>query len=105
MLNTCLLLARCSDDACVYKGAVCWGKAGLACWFDAGAACVAKASFHCCMLTFHFALLLLLLLPPLSLCPAGKFYTLLTGSNERRWGRMKDQIKVVVSSFIVDDRF
>ncbi|EFN56417.1 hypothetical protein CHLNCDRAFT_13502, partial [Chlorella variabilis] len=34
----------------------------------------------------------------------GKFYTLLTGANERRWGRMKDQIKTVVNSFVVDDR-
>lgn len=34
----------------------------------------------------------------------GKFYTLVTGSNEKRWGRMKDKIKTVVTSFEVEDR-
>lgn len=36
---------------------------------------------------------------------AGKFYTLLTGANEKRWGRMAGKIKTVVSSFEVEDRF
>jgi photosystem II oxygen-evolving enhancer protein 2 len=35
----------------------------------------------------------------------GKFYTLLTGANEKRWGRMSGKIKTVVSSFEVEDRF
>ncbi|PSC70397.1 psbP chloroplastic [Micractinium conductrix] len=35
----------------------------------------------------------------------GKFYTLVTGSNERRWNRMQDKVKIVVQSFTVDDRF
>ncbi|KAI7840950.1 hypothetical protein COHA_005380 [Chlorella ohadii] len=35
----------------------------------------------------------------------GKFYTLLTGSNEKRWGKMKDKVKIVVDSFIVEDRY
>ncbi|XP_071702580.1 psbP-like protein 1, chloroplastic isoform X2 [Rutidosis leptorrhynchoides] len=29
----------------------------------------------------------------------GKFYTLTTGANERRWGKMKDKLNVVVDSF------
>jgi len=29
----------------------------------------------------------------------GKLYTLTTGSNERRWGVMKDKLKAVVNSF------
>lgn len=29
----------------------------------------------------------------------GKFYTLTTGSNERRWDKMKDRLKTVVESF------
>lgn len=29
----------------------------------------------------------------------GKFYTLSTGSNERRWGKMKDKLNTVVRSF------
>ena len=36
---------------------------------------------------------------------AGKFYTLVTGSNERRWRKMADQVRAVVNSFEVDDRF
>lgn len=34
----------------------------------------------------------------------GKFYTLETGANERRWGKMKDKIAKVQKSFIVSDR-
>jgi len=34
----------------------------------------------------------------------GKFYTLETGSNERRWGKMKDKIARVQKSFTVSDR-
>jgi photosystem II oxygen-evolving enhancer protein 2 len=34
----------------------------------------------------------------------GKFYTLETGSNERRWGKMKDNIAKVQKSFTVFDR-
>lgn len=29
----------------------------------------------------------------------GKFYTLTTGANERRWGKMKDKLNTVVDSF------
>ncbi|XP_058194982.1 psbP-like protein 1, chloroplastic isoform X1 [Rhododendron vialii] len=29
----------------------------------------------------------------------GKFYTLTTGANERRWGKMKDKLQTVVDSF------
>ncbi|XP_060172599.1 psbP-like protein 1, chloroplastic isoform X2 [Lycium barbarum] len=29
----------------------------------------------------------------------GKFYTLTTGANERRWGKMKDRLRTVVDSF------
>ncbi|KAF8021965.1 hypothetical protein BT93_G2180 [Corymbia citriodora subsp. variegata] len=29
----------------------------------------------------------------------GKFYTLTTGANERRWGKMKDKLETVVDSF------
>ncbi|NP_001334266.1 photosystem II reaction center PsbP family protein [Solanum lycopersicum] len=29
----------------------------------------------------------------------GKFYTLTTGANERRWGKMKDRLQTVVDSF------
>ena len=35
----------------------------------------------------------------------GKLYTLETGSNERRWGRMADKIKTVVKTFEVSDRY
>lgn len=31
----------------------------------------------------------------------GKFYTLTTGANERRWGKMKDRLQTVVDSFRV----
>jgi hypothetical protein len=30
---------------------------------------------------------------------AGKFYTLTTGANERRWSKMKDRLSTVVRSF------
>lgn len=30
---------------------------------------------------------------------AGKFYTLTTGANERRWGKMKDKLQQVIESF------
>ncbi len=30
---------------------------------------------------------------------AGRFYTLTTGANERRWGKMKDKLSTVVRSF------
>ena len=29
----------------------------------------------------------------------GKFYTLLTGCNDRRWGKMQDKLQTVVTSF------
>lgn len=32
-------------------------------------------------------------------CCAGKFYTLTTGANERRWEKMKDRLHTVVDSF------
>lgn len=41
------------------------------------------------------------MLPPF----AGKFYTLLTGSNEKRWGKMQERAKLVVQSFSVEDIF
>ncbi|GAB4817393.1 hypothetical protein N2152v2_004439 [Parachlorella kessleri] len=31
----------------------------------------------------------------------GKFYTLLTGANERRWGKMQDKVETVLKSFEV----
>ncbi|GJU43394.1 PsbP-like protein 1, chloroplastic [Tanacetum coccineum] len=34
-----------------------------------------------------------------SVSPKGKFYTLTTGANERRWGKMKDKLNTVVDSF------
>jgi hypothetical protein len=30
---------------------------------------------------------------------AGKFYTLTTGANERRWEKMKDKLQMVIDSF------
>lgn len=30
---------------------------------------------------------------------AGTFYTLTTGANERRWGKMKDKLQTTVRSF------
>eukprot|EP00887_Chlorella_sp_A99_P004260 scaffold15.g4260.t1 len=35
----------------------------------------------------------------------GKFYTLETGANERRWGKMKDKVKATQQSFTVIDRY
>lgn len=35
----------------------------------------------------------------------GKFYTLVTGSNEKRWSKMADKVGVVVKSFEVADRY
>lgn len=29
----------------------------------------------------------------------GRFYTLTTGANERRWGKMKDKLKTTIRSF------
>jgi hypothetical protein len=37
--------------------------------------------------------------PALRRCGAGKFYTLTTGANERRWGKMKDKLTTSVRSF------
>jgi hypothetical protein len=37
--------------------------------------------------------------------PPGKFYTLVTGANERRWGKMSSKITTVAKSFDVEDRF
>ena len=31
----------------------------------------------------------------------GKFYTLTTGANERRWGRLKDKLRIVADSFSI----
>uniref|UniRef100_A0A0F7GYQ6 PsbP-like protein 1 n=1 Tax=Erodium chrysanthum TaxID=337364 RepID=A0A0F7GYQ6_9ROSI len=33
----------------------------------------------------------------------GKFYTLTTGANERRWGKMKDKLQTVVESFTLSN--
>jgi hypothetical protein len=30
---------------------------------------------------------------------AGKFYTLTTGANEKRWGKMKDKLNTTIKSF------
>lgn len=38
---------------------------------------------------------------PVSVLPAGKFYTLLTGANERRWEKMKDKVSTTWKSFEV----
>lgn len=35
----------------------------------------------------------------------GKFYTLTTGSNENRWGKMKERLVEIVKSFQVSERF
>jgi len=34
----------------------------------------------------------------------GKFYTLTTGANERRWEKMKDRLHTVVDSFKIENR-
>ena len=36
---------------------------------------------------------------------AGKLYTLVTGANERRWDKMKDQLETVAQSFIVNTKY
>ena len=36
---------------------------------------------------------------------AGKFYTLATGANERRWNKMKPRLEQVVQSFEVQNRY
>lgn len=44
----------------------------------------------------------LLLLPrllPAAATTAGKFYTLTTGANEKRWGKMKDKLATMIKSF------
>ncbi|KAK9186907.1 hypothetical protein WN944_018296 [Citrus x changshan-huyou] len=33
----------------------------------------------------------------------GKFYTLTTGANERRWGKMKDRLQTVIESFKISN--
>ncbi|KAF6148817.1 hypothetical protein GIB67_014188 [Kingdonia uniflora] len=33
----------------------------------------------------------------------GKLYALTTGSNERRWGKMKDKLRAVVDSFKISN--
>lgn len=44
-------------------------------------------------------LYLVMTLKHTSLCCAGKFYTLTTGANERRWDKMKDRLHTVIDSF------
>ncbi|KAG9152207.1 hypothetical protein Leryth_016402 [Lithospermum erythrorhizon] len=34
---------------------------------------------------------------------SGKFYTLTTGANERRWDKMKERLQTVVDSFEISD--
>lgn len=34
---------------------------------------------------------------------AGKFYTLTTGANERRWEKMKDKLHEIVDSFKISN--
>ena len=36
---------------------------------------------------------------------AGKLYTLVTGANERRWDKMKDQLETVAQSFVVNTKY
>ena len=43
----------------------------------------------------HCSLLTVLLVSSV----AGKFYTLTTGANEKRWGKMKDKLSTTVRSF------
>ena len=35
----------------------------------------------------------------------GRFYTLETGANERRWSKVKDKVKSTQQSFVVVDRY
>ena len=37
--------------------------------------------------------------------PAGKLYTLVTGSNERRWDKVKDKLELVARSFVVSTKY
>lgn len=41
----------------------------------------------------------------MTLSCAGKLYTLVTGANERRWDRMKDQLETVAQSFVVNTKY
>jgi PsbP len=36
---------------------------------------------------------------------AGKFYTLVTGANEKRWDKVKDTLETVVKSFTVVNKY
>lgn len=42
---------------------------------------------------------MLLIVLYLQMWMAGKFYTLTTGANERRWDKMKDRLQTVIESF------
>jgi len=35
----------------------------------------------------------------------GKLYTLVTGANEKRWSKMKDQLETVAQSFVVSTKY
>ncbi len=35
----------------------------------------------------------------------GNFYTLVTGANERRWGKVRPRLEEIAKSFTVVDRF
>lgn len=37
--------------------------------------------------------------PPTAAARTGKFYTLTTGANEKRWGKMKDKLNTTIRSF------
>lgn len=47
---------------------------------------------------FHFVVILCHFYMENNFHP-GKFYTLTTGANERRWGKMKDKLQTVIDSF------
>ena len=36
---------------------------------------------------------------------SGNFYTLVTGANERRWGKVRPRLEEIAKSFTVVDRF
>lgn len=42
--------------------------------------------------------------PPEQSC-AGNFYTLVTGSNERRWNKMQDKLNTIIDSFTVGNSY
>ena len=42
---------------------------------------------------------------PGALGRAGNFYTLVTGSNERRWDKIRPRLEEIAKSFTVVDRF